>query len=835
MVSSMLLGPFSWIADFFHALFDLIPKIMYLLYASLACVLDVLQLFFRKLAGLDVYYIDGEAVAGDLVTNFVTGILQPFLPGIDRTGHTYPILSTVFWAMIIFGIIICFACTIVAIIKSHYNYDDKAAKGPMQYVYTAGKAVINMIAVPLIVVLGLWVSEGILTALDSITSISSGNIEAQFDTNLLESVDTVKAATGKSSDRTYIYYDIFGYGGGILYGKGDVPQSVILGDVGKKVALIGSTNQTFSGSLFRTAAYNANRARIGQFSLNKKDTFTGANAGEIFGTAEDDEELAEMIDTAFACSLRLKKEYRMDLKYVTSDTDGNGVWTSLKYFTNFLTQHARIFTKFNVGLVWYYYDLWQFNFIVGFAGVIVCASIFINIVLGLMTRLVMCVGLFLIAPPLFGLAPLDGGEAGKNWRKNFMEQILMAYGSVVGMNIVLLILPYLNEIDFFNIAIADYFARTLFIIVGLITIKAFIAVVSKLVGGADANKTGGDIAKEVGSVAGKATKMTVGAARLGTTALGSAARVGLNAARTGGNLIGAGMDRIRAHRADARGDAAAAANLRTRAQGRMANARLNARRTGRAIVYGGRDVALGFSREMLDDLNKNVFGGSDLYKEFKENSFWRKEDYMETTARNTGEMLRAQQRSNQIQEYSVRNPATGTTEGTVQLSTNGTSRTRGTFTAGTTGTITPPPRRGGRPKGSKNRPKEVIEAEKRAKEERRAARLAATTSGTFEATGEHQAETTGRIHATTTYQGATDRDIDRATGERGYVYDANGNRIRGNARVAGATDINGAEIRDGYGNLVNAGNSEADRQRRIRQEDRQRRRQQRRNWWNTGI
>jgi hypothetical protein len=167
----------------------------------------------------------------------------------------------------------------------------------------------------------------------------------------------------------------------------------------------------------------------------------------------------------------------------------------------------------------------------------------------------MCVGLFLIAPPLFGLSPLDGGEAGKNWRKNFMEQVLMAYGSVVGMNIVLLILPYLNEINFFNIAVADYFARTLFIIVGLITIKAFIAVVSKLVGGADANDTGGKISEETGKTMRKAATMpfeiakgvkktAVGAVRtaynVGATAVKGARLVGYGAA-TAGRLAAGGV------------------------------------------------------------------------------------------------------------------------------------------------------------------------------------------------------------------------------------------------------------------------------------------------------
>ena len=75
LTTSMLLGIFDWIGDFFKSLFNLIPQVVYLLYASLACVIDCLQLLFRKLAGLDVYYVDGEAVAGDLVTNFITGIL----------------------------------------------------------------------------------------------------------------------------------------------------------------------------------------------------------------------------------------------------------------------------------------------------------------------------------------------------------------------------------------------------------------------------------------------------------------------------------------------------------------------------------------------------------------------------------------------------------------------------------------------------------------------------------------------------------------------------------------------------------------------------------------
>ena len=509
MQASMLLGLFSWIGDFFKALFDLIPKVMYLLYASLACVIDVLQLFFRKLAGLDVYYVNGKAIQGDLVTNFITGIL-----GINKDNLTYSALSTVFYSMIVFGLVICFISTLVAIIKSHYTYDEKSAKGPMQYIYTAGKAVINMIAVPIIVVLGLYINEALLNALDAITSTNSGTIVNMYGK---ENVDQYLTKTkSRTGEETYVFYDTFGFGSGILYGAGAGGSSGGWSGNEWQLNLISSRNETFSGSLFKVGGYNANRARKGQITIDSNYAGTKNSGFKLFQNAKTNDELADMIDTAFSCNLHTKQWFTLY---------GWDAFSSGKYFTNFLAIGTNAFSKFNIGLVWFYYDLWQFNFIVGFAGCLVCTTIFINIILGMMTRLFMCIVLFLVAPPLFGLAPLDGGKAGTNWRTEFMKQVLMTYGAVVGMNLMLMILPYMNSIDFFGFGIADYLARTLLIIVGLITIKAVIATLSGLIGAADANKTGEGISKEVAGVAAKAGKMTLGAAKVGAKAFGAAANV----------------------------------------------------------------------------------------------------------------------------------------------------------------------------------------------------------------------------------------------------------------------------------------------------------------------
>jgi len=531
----MLLGIFDWIGDFFKSMFDMIPKTIYLLWASISCVIDVLQLFFRKLAGLDVYWNDGKKVSGDLVTDFITGIL-----GINENGFTYSALSTVFWSFIVFGVIICFAAVLVAIIKSHYSYDEKAAKGPMQYVYTGLKAIINMAVVPVIVVLGLFVSQAVLTALDTITSVSSGNVISLYGSDkmdLLMEVPTSRSTSANSAnknEKTYIFYDIFGYGCNIKYGNhtaGSIDNDL------DKLGRTASTNQTFSGAMFKVAAYNGNRARKGQMSINNQNYSGGKNDSmTLFGNARDNDELADMIDTAFACTLHLKTNYNLNYSF-------NGGIVSKKYFTNFLTTTIASYSKFNVGLVWYYYDLWDFNYIVGFASIIVCSSLLINVILGLITRLFMCIGLFLIAPPLFGLAPLDGGKAGKGWTENFMKQVLMAYGAVVGMNIFFLILPYMNNIKFFNIGVADLFAQTLIIIVGLVTIKAFISTVSSLIGGADANDTGGKIAEEVGNTIKNAAAMpgkTIGGIKTGAKFIGNTAKTLGRGLQTMGSALNAG-------------------------------------------------------------------------------------------------------------------------------------------------------------------------------------------------------------------------------------------------------------------------------------------------------
>lgn len=549
---------FDWIGDFFKELLNLIPKLVYLLYTAFISLIDLLQLLFRKLAGLDVYYVNGEPIGGDLVTNFIQGILgigSRYGSSSDFADRTdYSALSTVFWSFVIFGLVVCFVSTLIAIFKSHYTYNEKSAKGPMPIVASAGKAVLNMVAVPLIVVLGLWLSQAILTALDSFTSTTSDSIvsifgtDAEGNSNAEQLLEPVEYRQNGVTYQTYLYYDMFGYTANIWYTDalswvGDRIEDVLevvsaYQPTEEDMARVAARTQTFSGSIFKVAAYNANRVRSGEYVtsddyVNSNITGFGGGGLTLFTDYTTTEEAANMVDTSFANFLHLQNTY--EVSYNTLPRE--------RYFLNFTTDTVSSFSKFNVGLVWYYYDLWDFNFIVGFGAAIVCIVIFFNIILGLMTRFFLSIILFLVMPPLAGLAPLDNGKAFGTWRETFMKQVLMAYGAVVGMNLILLLLPYINRIDFFNIEIADLIVQTLFIIVGLITIKAAISTLSALIGAEDANATGDKINKEVGTVAGKAASMTVGAAKIAGKAFMNLTPAGI-AAKTGMRAVGKGVGKV---------------------------------------------------------------------------------------------------------------------------------------------------------------------------------------------------------------------------------------------------------------------------------------------------
>ena len=483
--------------DIVLALFSTIPKLIYLMCNSLCSLLDILQMFFRKLVGLDVYYVSSGAettqMTGDIVEEFIVGTF---------TGK-YPVIANVFWSFIILGVILLFVTTIVAIIRNEYTPDKSGGNSKTPIINRSIKALLTFAIVPVVTIFGMYLCNIILRALDSASSASSSDSLGMPTTNLVQYESTDKDGSNKET-RSYISYSVFGF---------HIP-----------------TNATpFSGMVFKVSAYNANRVRVTNGNVKNEDNFLWllnnnqvTNFGGTF-TGQDYETVASYIDSAFANNVKFKEKYTLSIGSayqqrlnITAVDLVSGTDAVLSQTVPFAT-----FDRYRVGVVWYYYDLWQFDFITSIAAVVTMLTVFISIIIGLMKRFFEVIGLFLISPPIVALMPLDDGKAFDKWKGKFISKIIGGYGAVVGMNLMFIMLPLIYNITFFNIAIVDRLIQCLFIIVGLLTVKSLIALVSDLAGADDYTKAGADMAKDVGATIAKVGAGAVGMGRFAVKAAGA--------------------------------------------------------------------------------------------------------------------------------------------------------------------------------------------------------------------------------------------------------------------------------------------------------------------------
>ena len=488
----------SLISDFLTGIFAFIPQMMYFVYTCAACILDFLQYVVRKLAGLDTYYIDGIEQEGDLLLAMVKGIV-----GLDTSAQgEYSTLSTVFWSLVIFGVIILVVATILKLIMTHYNYNSEKSN-PMVIIRGSIKSIITMALVPIVTIFGITISNALLSVLDQISAGSaSTQIESVYRNSAADYKSVFKSGKDSWGRDVYASYDFFGFGS--------------------------YTNQTsVSGQLFKVAANSSNRVRKGSFTPHVGGSGDGwSNIHSIFTSNTSDEatrreEVAMMIDFAFANNLTIKT--RTTASVLKSESFV--LISSFSFLQSAVWYLGTIqfnnFSKFNVGLVWYYYNLWGYNYFIAFAGLAIAMTLLINIIFGMITRLIQTLALFMIYPAIIGISPLDEGKAQGSWKSEFIGNILMAYGAIVGMNLAFMILPMLEGISFFNSSVPDLIFNMIIMVAALVSVKRIIAVFSQIVGAKDANAEGeatkDESVKNATAVADKAMKVAALAVKVVAT------------------------------------------------------------------------------------------------------------------------------------------------------------------------------------------------------------------------------------------------------------------------------------------------------------------------------
>ena len=365
----------NWVGNFFQNSFSVIGySLLQLFYRLIICslfaILDAVQLLFRKLAGLDTYYVNGEATNGDIVLSLFN----------NQT------VQNVFWSLVILAVVLLIIVTIVSLIKQEtLATGDKDRKSKSKIFSSALRALLNFFMVPVVAILGIFMGNALLKSLDGATN------------------------------------------------QGEITRASVM--------------------IFRACSQDANRARLSEtfrddlYGTNGKDGIN--NMGVI--SASTKEGIANAIDMAFEQSASFTpKKFDFD----NLDGLGNIFSTSDECYYKYVLSISNdndlsSFSIYNPDQVFYYYDLSHFNYILALIALIIIVWILLEAAIGLIKRMFEIVILLCISPVVCSVMPLDENPI-KEWKKMFIQNVLLAYSVVVSLNLMMMLFGPLKTITLFG-------------------------------------------------------------------------------------------------------------------------------------------------------------------------------------------------------------------------------------------------------------------------------------------------------------------------------------------------------------------------------------------------
>lgn len=274
----------------------------------------------------------------------------------------------------------------------------------------------------------------------------------------------------------------------------------------------GVTGGSLAAQCFSVGAYPANRVR-------SDDNFDDYLSNTSWATGNipfsgNGEALAKEIDNQFKENkeggLTFNK-FEPPEKDENEENIGYGDWCTLIFG---YPKANSPFNYANIEMVNYFYDLAQFQYLFAIGSAVTLAWTLLTVCLVLVKRVFELTILFLLAPPMTAIAPLDGGQAEKKWRQEFTKRLLSVVGTVFAYNMYFLLLPIFQSIEIFgetdnpalnalgfvlNLPIVGFFNNLFQIIcvmVGVTIIKSASGLISTLLGIEDLVKSGGEAAKK---------------------------------------------------------------------------------------------------------------------------------------------------------------------------------------------------------------------------------------------------------------------------------------------------------------------------------------------------
>lgn len=466
-----------------ETIIGLLSGVLYSIGGTLLSVVDFIQSLFRKFAGIESIWYNGTATGEN--TDILLYIIS------EKT------VLQVFMALVLVSVALLLMGTIVKIIQNEYTTEGSAnSKGTI--VGSAIKGLFMFIIVPIGVFGGLYASNFILQAIDRATNpSSSGQLGgAVFTASTTEAnrfiteLDKVWTISNGEEDSTP--WGTWLSGAGVL----DVTNF---------------KENTSDGYKLYEAMTKAG------YSINS--TSTGTEAAQ---------QAASIIDEWFATGASFTTITNGDATTWNEFHDAYAAFVTGN--NNLVDSSLTSFDYTSTDQVQTFYRLRDVNFLILYAGGILAAYCMLTAIFGLINRIIKGVIYFMLAPISISKYPFDNGSAFNGWKSTFFKNAIAAYGTVVALNLLFVILPILKNIQLFepnSVTNRTYngYVFMLLTLCCLLFFKSAPGLVSGLFGGDDATKEGSDAFKKIG---GAAIGMATGGAKLiGNRAL--AAKSGISA------------------------------------------------------------------------------------------------------------------------------------------------------------------------------------------------------------------------------------------------------------------------------------------------------------------
>ena len=480
--TSMFLGVLEAIMGFFVKIFanitmfliktliDILSPILYGIGGTLLGIVDFIQKLFRQFAGIDsIWYgsSNPKKASGDILLYVLS----------EKT------VIQVFLALVLVSIAVLLMGTIIKIIQSEYTTEG-ANNSKAGIVGNAIKGFMMFIIVPVGVFGGLYASNFILQAIDKATNpsgsiymggavFSAATTDASRFTTVPETEWTI--ANGK---QTIAPWGRWVNSNGDLNPSGGFFQEGNLGNVPQLKELEGSVSSLTGAEL------SSKVAEIVEDWFVRKVPFS-----KVLGNSSQENVnwynfSHKVFDATFADAHQ-------------SDITGS--------------YHTYNFDYTAIDHVIGFYMVTNVNYIILYGAGLLAAYCMLMAIFGLINRIFKGAILFMVSPISVSTYPFDNGSGLSSWRKKFFGNAISAYGTVISLNLLFVILPILKNIKLFDPAVPlnralNSFVYLLLVLCALLFFKDAPGFVSSLIGADNAMADGSKAFETVGkAVAGVAT------------------------------------------------------------------------------------------------------------------------------------------------------------------------------------------------------------------------------------------------------------------------------------------------------------------------------------------